>query len=346
MAWIDDGEAGGRFTKDEAFAMRTQVQTRLDPLMAKAAAARIAQENVQTQAMQAEGERQATLWRHMTGNWHATANQLAGVSNPAPGALRTIDAVDGQGNVLGHLVMTPEGKTVFTPKGAAGTDLNAAHKMWLDAAKEVRGEIDADIKMRRELMANEEKQPGFNAAARTTHPSTWEDANVRSGVFEILMRQRGFAPSWDQHAATLQGPRGGGMPGGSRPGPGGSDAAVPGMGRPTAERKPFDFERPETPEQKVFVAKMGEFDRQLKAALPPSDPRYAKFAEFIYNAAQTYRNAGSEAALGEEEKKWMLANINQFEYELHKLKQGRAAPKPETDAEYERKTRPLMFGPS
>jgi hypothetical protein len=244
MSWIDQGEREGRFLPEEAFAMRGKVVAGLDHYAAKAANARIAQDEAQTQALQAKNKLFADIelqrQNYMVGN----VDKLPLVTDPTTGQQR-------------RMMLNHNGE-LYDPFAKAGGDKAVSQKqvfdLWSAADKAVNEQIDADIKMRRSIMEAEAKSTGKNPTAA---PSTWEDPTVRQGVYEHLMRRRGFSPNFMeyQRQMTRQGDQQQ-EPGPQAPqpaGPAGDMGRRPGMGGVSNADKPVaGMEQPTTPVGKPF----------------------------------------------------------------------------------------------
>jgi hypothetical protein len=184
--------------------------------------------------------------------------------------------------------------------------LEKAEKRWTDTFD--RAIKYADERIEREIKAGDTTRAGGQSA--------WTDPAHRADAERIYrakyMADHGLPATLAEVQSHFRGR-----------GIGGSDAPVSGMGRPLVERKSFDVTKPETTEQKAFMGRLGEFDRQLKDSglLNRNAREYQRIAQFIFEAAKVYSQAGSGAALSEDERKYIEANINQVEFELSKLRQ-------------------------
>jgi hypothetical protein len=256
--------------------MRGKVVAGLDHYAAKAANARIAQDEAQTQALQAKNKLFADIeiqrQNYMVGN----VDKLPLVTDPTTGQQR-------------RMMLNHNGE-LYDPFAKAGGDKAVSQKqvfdLWSAADKAVNEQIDADIKMRRSIMEAEAKSTGKEPSAV---PSTWEDPTVRQGVYEHLMRRRGFSPNFMEYQRQMtrqgeqqepgpQAPTPAGPAGdmGRRPGMGGvsnADKPVAGMEGPkeqptTPVGKPFDpadpnhFEKLNS-EQKEFMTVLNNYANML-----------------------------------------------------------------------------------
>ena len=304
-----------------------------DPIQRKLAESQLIQEQAQAQRAQQQAAMIANLTNTQRANdlgfWHKTANQLAGNPDPQPGAIQAIPVVDRDGNVLGHQVLSPEGKTTWAQKeqtirGLSAQDFSTLYMKAQEAGMkrhttkdEITGEekvdVDAGVKAGDELfermLANVDKQvaqrkPGYKPPSQpTVDPAAQQQELARQGV------------------AAGRGLLFGGS-GVSR-----ADAPVQGMeGPPPSEAaaRPYTLEKPVTPAQIQAVDTFKALDQRLKAALKPGDPEYSRIAGFIRAMADIHQKTGGIARMNEAERRWYDANRRQVNEEFRKL----SLPKP------------------
>jgi hypothetical protein len=343
MSWIDQGEREGRFLPEEAFAMRGKVVAGLDHYAAKAANARIAQDEAQTQALQAKNKLFADIelqrQNYMVGN----VDKLPLVTDPTTGQQR-------------RMMLNHNGE-LYDPFAKAGGDKAVSQKqvfdLWSAADKAVNEQIDADIKMRRSIMEAEAKSTGKNPTAA---PSTWEDPTVRQGVYEHLMRRRGFSPNFMEYQRQMtrqgdqqqepgsQAPQPAGPAGdmGRRPGMMGSvsnaDKPVAGMEQPTTPvGKPFNpaepdyFEKLDTRQKSVMV-NINKFAGMIDdPRLTPEEKAAAKI--YLDTAKGLYATYGDTRQMGDNARVFADAVKNLGDIEMALLRREKPNPGPQSSQE-------------
>jgi hypothetical protein len=340
MSWIDQGEREGRFLPEEAFAMRGKVVAGLDYYAGKAANARIAQDEAQTQALQANMRKAETMAQEAAEFRAKTLDRR----------FKTVN-VPGMGPVSFYESKPNNWEMVGGGAGDKAVSQKQVFDLWSAADKAVNEQIDADIKMRRSIMEAEAKSTGKEPSAV---PSTWEDPTVRQGVYEHLMRRRGFSPNFmeyqrqmtrqgDQQEPGPQAPTPAGPAGdmGRRPGMGGvsnADKPVAGMEQPTTPvGKPFNpaepdyFEKLDT-RQKSVMTGINKFAGLIDdPRLTPEEKAAAKI--YLDTAKGLYATYGDTRQMGDNARVFADAVKNLGDIEMALLRREKPNPGPQSSQE-------------
>lgn len=344
LADIGDAERSGALTPEQAADARAKTWGYLNPLQEQEAKWLAGQREAQAQARNEEAARARELWNMQQGDqlgfWHKTANQLAGVANPQPGGIRAIDVFDGDGNVVGHQVLSPEGKTHFVLKERG----NVAEKLPPGVMNEQQftGRVEAAMKM-----TDSDMEKG--------NATNWEETFVRnkarmgipaSGNYAEYLQSRtapsprSAAPSSDSPVAPAglaqqavdqaKGALFGGSPQLAQSLPTPAPAARPVVPPSEMEAKPYTHDKPVTPAQIQATATWKSLDDRLKSTLKPTDPEYRRLSNLIYSAANLHRQTGGYAKMNDKERERYNSDLQKINDGFKKL----IAPKPSASSQY------------
>ena len=262
---------------------------------------------VREKAQMRAAEQQAAMVARLQGTqraselgfWHKTANALAGNPNPEPGGIQAIPVFGSDGQVLGHQVLSPEGKTTWAQKeqtirGLQPADFSKLFTTSLEAAKKMHT-TPADVDKGTPESVDIE-------AAMNTAEKIFE-RQLKMVDRETEKRKPGYKPPPSSDLGGQTYPRG--VPG--------SDAPVSGMEqqgpqspvqRATPEFKSFDLAKPDTrsKEQEQAVTILRKYQDKVSASdLPPEQKQ--RWSGAVDHMLRSLAQYGSYGNLPPEEKK-------------------------------------------
>jgi hypothetical protein len=246
MSWIDQGEREGRFLPEEAFAMRGKVVAGLDHYAGKAANARIAQDEAQTQALQANMRKAESMAQEAAEFRAKTLDRR----------FKTVD-VPGMGPVSFYESQPNKWEMVGGGAGKAGAGTAAEDKV--TAQEFLSFHNAAATQLTKTGPGGTTSVPSREAVKGLAEELMRDFSVFRGQRLAERARERGDS------GAPAQAPQPGGPAGdmGRRPGMGGvsnADKPVAGMEQPTTPvGKPFNpaepdyFEKLDTRQKSVMV---------------------------------------------------------------------------------------------